>query len=766
MTGPQLQDAPPGYQRPHDRLQCTAELEASCGGSGVHLQEHCLPRPSTRFHRGMFVTVCTSLVMGFLIVMFNGPRRNEFLAPGPLADKHAQILQQHGAARCSTCHAAGDATLTSWIADAVSSGRHLPVSQSQLCLDCHRSDLFDEFALHAHNLPPSQLAAVTASLRDHHPGQSMGHPYDAESELACSSCHREHHGANFDLTALTDKQCQVCHSQQFRSFSEGHPEFVDWPFRRRTAIAFDHVSHALKHFEEKNTEFDCRQCHIDDAGGVVKLVAPFETSCGQCHTEQIQNSSQPGFTLFRLPMVDQQAIADAGLSIGTWPPFAQGDFDGQLSPAMKLMLSADAKAAQILSRRGQDFQFGDFDPENSADIDDAVALVWSIKRLLNELAEDSESFERRLHTALQRDLTGVQLQGMASGLNQAMFRDARDRWLPDVATELVQYQSATNERIRTRRAVFGRPNLAGLQDQTVPLAENPLSRIFADDDSAQPHLSTANSHPAIIHHNPPATAGSADQPIHNQYIGEDASRPPKTVLQIQSANEADLLARNPLVDLLAGEAGAPSTPPTIQTPVVELAPDENDRLASDDAAAVTRKKLPISDGPGWYRDDRTFSISYRPAGHADPLVRHWTDAALNAAHQPAVSVSGLLEQLNHVEGMGTCRSCHTVDASPEGDLVANWSPRYRDVSVNSFTEFAHRPHDIQKSLQDCTSCHQLDSSATNAKRFRSLDTSDFRSNFVAISRSDCASCHRPGGASHGCVDCHRYHIGSRVPHRR
>jgi hypothetical protein len=31
--------------------------------------------------------------------------------------------------------------------------------------------------------------------------------------------------------------------------------------------------------------------------------------------------------------------------------------------------------------------------------------------------------------------------------------------------------------------------------------------------------------------------------------------------------------------------------------------------------------------------------------------------------------------------------------------------------------------------------------------------------FAAMSRGQCAACHRPGAADDGCTQCHNYHVG-------
>ena len=90
------------------------------------------------------------------------------------------------------------------------------------------------------------------------------------NDIACATCHREHHGAQFNLTAMDNVACQSCHQQRYESLATDHPDFGIWPYERRTRIVFNHASHSGKHFAEKKQAFDCRTCHVSDTSGRVE----------------------------------------------------------------------------------------------------------------------------------------------------------------------------------------------------------------------------------------------------------------------------------------------------------------------------------------------------------------------------------------------------------------------------------------------------------------------------------------------------------------
>ncbi len=756
------------YVRPHDDWQCSLDLEADCGGSGLHMEttENCIPAPSLRLQRGIFAAATTALIIGLLLAFLSSPQRNEFFAPGPLSHSHAQILVNEGSSRCSSCHGAGDQTLGNWLKDAISGGRHIPVSQSQLCMECHDQSLMSKFPMHAHSMNPNQLAVLTSNTMADHSSPGFPDPRNAGGELACATCHREHHGADVNLSALTDQQCQTCHVNYIHSFEKGHPEFTSWPFQRRSSIAFDHVAHGLKHFPEKETSFDCRRCHVNDDQGNVKLVAAFELSCAQCHKQQITQTSGEGWTLFQLPMLDTEALARHGHAVGQWPGECDGDFDGTLPPAMKMLLMADPTAAAVLAQRPTDFEFSDLDPDNPRDVAEAAQLAWAIKDLLYDLSSEPDgAIQQRLEAAWNVELPKNEVKNLTYGLHPAIFLDARQRWLPELPVE-IRARREMALRIPARSDLFARPSFHQEDDDT--LATNPLRRLYADQLRRQespatvaPDHATSHSGPApqvespqVTHYEPPPpTIQPGPQRINNQHLTTDQTEGP-------FHGDGPVLAVNPLAGLASGQS-VEIPPPVDPVPVREDEPDTGHQYFQE---AVTR--LASSEHGGWYRDNARFAIAWRVAGHMDPLIKGWTDVAVRHHDSDATQTSMLFESLNSPTGVGQCRSCHTAEYTDTGAARMNWTPAYRDPNIREFTRFSHKPHDIQTSLHDCTSCHQINEMQSNKHCFASLDPHEWTSNFGPIDKATCASCHRNGGAPSGCVDCHNYHVGSRVPAER
>ena len=808
------------YVRPHDHWQCSLDETQPCGGDGTHIPKEgqCQPQPSLRLQRGIFTISCTAMVIGLLVACWNSPKRNEFLAPGPLSGSHAQILVGKGTDRCASCHGAGDKTLANWIRDAVSLGTHIPVSQSQLCMDCHDSSLNAEFAMLAHSMPTSDLTLLTENTVSTNSALGFPDPRNAAGQLACATCHREHHGAEFNLTALTDNQCQTCHVNHLHSFERDHPEFTDWPFPERTGITFDHVSHGVKHFAARNESFNCQQCHIDDADGNVKLVDKFENTCAKCHQEDVVGEQNPALTLFQMPMLDTEALAKGGYSIGLWPDECHGDFDGQLPPAMKLMLMSDVRTAAILNRHGKNFDFADLDPTDPDDLSDAATLAWSIKELLFGLTVNGGGeVRRRLDSTLTSELDSADLRGITFGMNEAFFARAQQRWVPRLLSEMNARQKEMNGDHRVMpNQVFARP-VANQDDAT--LAENPLANLYQQNQRRRQEPARSNRTPSTganqsagrgarsnqRRSNPPVqyseatprdttnpTTGTFDTMEINRATGDSGRRITNSHVpgsrsnqELQAQGTGEVLAANPLAGLNSGrrfnvlkapDANPPaealngSRPPTgAKPPVIAGGRGDGEGNIPDDTEAEIRRaiaNLESSWKGGWQRDDEAFKISYRVTNHVDPLLMGWTDMVMKNHTNLAVQKSNLFDSLNSTSAAGQCRSCHTTDQQNDGTMSVNWMPKYRDVSVRGFTRFSHRPHDIQTSLQDCNGCHQLDKSKSNAHLSEGFDPTQFVSNFAPISKTNCASCHRKGGAPSGSVDCHNYHIGSKISSKK
>ena len=441
-----------------------------------------LTMPSLRARRGAFTLAITTLTIGFLLIAMNSPWNKEFLAPGPLSSPHAQLLAAKGAGRCADCHGAANESFSGWVA-----GHHGAAAQSTLCMKCHDNTLDADFALQPHGISSDQLETVSAKYPSGNGVTdtlltSMGMAHG--NEIACSVCHQEHHG-NVSLSKLTDQQCQSCHQETFHSFETGHPEFANWPQLSRQNIAFDHGSHLNKHFKNANTEFNCNLCHVDGNRQSVKRLASFEKACASCHSQQIADSGQKGWTLLSFPILDMKAIEALNMDVGNWPVAATGDFDGELPPMMRMLLAGDEQLAEVIEGLPADFSFGDVDADDQKSVAAAVELVWGIKRLLQTLARDGRSgLEQRLSKVADEPVTEQVSSQLLAGLNPDVFQATASRWLPELEKELEfkakqQISDASDTLSAERRspmrlAAFTKPAMpaAPLQDL---LAENPIA---------------------------------------------------------------------------------------------------------------------------------------------------------------------------------------------------------------------------------------------------------------------------------------------------
>ncbi|MCG8448295.1 MAG: cytochrome c3 family protein [Pirellulales bacterium] len=163
---------------------------------------------------------------------------------------------------------------------------------------------------------------------------------------------------------------------------------------------------------------------------------------------------------------------------------------------------------------------------------------------------------------------------------------------------------------------------------------------------------------------------------------------------------------------------------------------------------------------GWFRDDLTLSIRYRPAGHADPFVTAWIDLLVEVSQgEHSTLAVPLLQQQMLPTAPGLCGSCHSLDCSDEGRLSVNWFAKQPADRGIGFTVFQHGPHLSQAELADCRTCHAIDSTVDVMANYRQTTVHDFIDGFQPLTRADCAECHTPGGAGDSCLECHRYHVG-------
>lgn len=373
--------------------------------------------------------MCLVATLGGLILLLSSDLRNEFLAPGELSAVHAQLLGRgENTRRCASCHAAGDQTFAQWLRHVHNDQLARP-TQTELCMECHKQQIDPALATAAHNVAIEKLTA--GSDRDAH------RRVDPAEPINCSACHREHHGTKHDLTLTSDNACQACHQQTYRSFATDHPDFEAWPTSRRTQIAFDHGSHQAKHFPKEQLEFACATCHTQGRDGTFQRTLDYETTCARCHDSKLATSWDAGIALLALPMIDADALRDAGHNIGEWPEAAQGDFDGPLPPITKLLLSSDERAALAMKTLGVDFDFFDIDPDDAEQLAAAAEVLLASKHLLHELITTGQpALRARLEKLLERQLTAQEFSDLTARLSPGNLSVINRRWLPNLAAEM------------------------------------------------------------------------------------------------------------------------------------------------------------------------------------------------------------------------------------------------------------------------------------------------------------------------------------------
>ena len=401
------------------------DLETPGGGPSPDglccLERQCRPRRTLRAVRGDWVAGAIVLALGITMMLLGSAERNEWIAPGPLTSHHAAVVAQ-GAESCATCHPNADDAFSSLITQAaIGDSSHnitkgFRLTQSVLCLDCHRElSVLGAEPMLAHGISSEKLSE-----------------FASEDTIACAVCHQEHHGAGYDLKTLTDGRCQSCHQQSYKSFASDHPEFGLWPMRRRTRIHFNHASHQTSHYAKANESFDCKSCHLLDPTGDLTARVDYVSACATCHDDDINKSFERGVAFISLPMLDDVALADAGLSIEQWPSDALGDFDGDVSPILKLLLAAEPNANEAMARLGYEFSFFDIDPTDPNQTADAATIASALKRLLEEIQEEGHAnFAYRLRTLLGAEVSDVTLAELMHGLPVELIDQILLVWFDD-----------------------------------------------------------------------------------------------------------------------------------------------------------------------------------------------------------------------------------------------------------------------------------------------------------------------------------------------
>ncbi|QDU69188.1 cytochrome c3 family protein [Engelhardtia mirabilis] len=371
--------------------------------------------------RARLLAVGASVATAVVVLGIMGsPPGKVLVLPGPLSSNHAALGED-----CGVCHAASPVAVAGPLHGVVSDD--LRTEQSAKCLLCH-SNLGDR-PLAAHG-GAVQLDPSTGAARG-----PFSVPFDAGGSLACASCHREHQGRSRSLTELGNSQCQTCHTDEFRGFGQGHPEFGELPDPSHRAILFDHRSHFVEHFAGAAAEAapaSCTDCHEPDARGGHIGVISYSVACAACHDDELRGAAQvegSGLSLFSLPALDLVTLEDEGLDVGRWAADS-----AEVETAMTSFLTA---LAPELSPPA-DVDLLDLYGATESQLEAVGQWAAGIRSYYRDLSEQGQrSLVRAASRLVDRELTDDEASALAGGLPAEVLRGALDAWLPSESSVAV-----------------------------------------------------------------------------------------------------------------------------------------------------------------------------------------------------------------------------------------------------------------------------------------------------------------------------------------
>jgi hypothetical protein len=164
---------------------------------------------------------------------------------------------------------------------------------------------------------------------------------------------------------------------------------------------------------------------------------------------------------------------------------------------------------------------------------------------------------------------------------------------------------------------------------------------------------------------------------------------------------------------------------------------------------------------GWYRQD--YAIFYRPAGHKDKFIYSWLFlTGPQAPKGDKGAAAAVFDALTASDAQGSCIKCHSVDNIPGKGRLVNFSPPSVESKQGRFTNFVHEPHLSMLENRGCLTCHNLERGRPYLKSYEQTDPLRFASNFGAVKKELCQTCHTSSMARQDCLLCHKYHVNGVV----
>ena len=189
---------------------------------------------------------------------------------------------------------------------------------------------------------------------------------------------------------------------------------------------------------------------------------------------------------------------------------------------------------------------------------------------------------------------------------------------------------------------------------------------------------------------------------------------------------------------------------------------------ADAAATLTRAAPEISiessvdpeswaDYGGWYRQD--YAIFYRPTGHKDKFLYSWLFLTGPQAPKNDTSpAAAVFDFLTNKDAQGSCTKCHSVDDIAGKGRVVNFTQPSVESKQGKFTSFIHEPHFGSLGDRGCLTCHTIEKDRAYLKSYEQGNSLSFVSNFGAVKKDLCQTCHNSSMARQDCLTCHKYHV--------
>ena len=742
------------------------------------------------FRRDRLALLVALITAASTLTAFFLSKGAHFLMPGSLTSAHASIEN------CSSCHGKSGGGKLSWIHGLVAGD---PIADSKACMTCHK---MPATAFFPHDASPDVLISSTKRLTKiaaTTPGplsaraQNAAFPaHDVVSRgLTCATCHQEHQGTNFNLSKISNEQCRSCHVVKFDSFDRDHPQFENYPFNQRTRIIYDHASHFDKHFPEvakkdaaKRIPEACSTCHDSQKDRRIMSVAPFEKICSGCHLDQITGKERAtgpkGIAFLALPGLDLETLKKKNAAIGEWPEASEAE----LTPFMKVMISRTEKGRALIKTVDK-VNLQDLSNASDEQIAAVKDMIWEIKRLLYALISGKASDVLgdfnignggKLSASLVADLTASIPRDVVVG--------AQQQWLPNLAREITGGPVAADPQPIANEAQQSNASTTATKEPSAPDASQPpaetrekevpsekasgpkydppacLMRVLGQclmsagqqkkaEDADQSNEGTANRSAGSLPE--PMRAGLQDAgPAGNSQVAsdkvtsqsDDLLRPTEEELrEMRSRSKDGVRATQP--------REVPSQPENTSAPQTTTAPVNGIESNVDPES--------WAEYGGWYRQD--YAIFYRPVGHKDKFIYSWLlltgPEAPKGGRNPAAAV---FDFLTSKDAQGSCTKCHSVDDIQGKGRVVNFSPPSAETKLGRFTNFIHEPHFGVTQNRGCLTCHNLEKNRPYLKSYEQGNPHAFTSNFGAVSKDLCQTCHATNKVRQDCLTCHKYHV--------